>query len=171
MNRPLSRRSYYADFFVAPAIVIILGLASTINARWIAVALSGLAAWTLVEYFLHRFILHPLASLTGHMEHHRWPQQFYGASTFYAESIFAVILAASTFLFGFDFAAAAVAGFMTGYSIFIFEHDAIHRRRIRPGDWLYGLKRNHLLHHEGTDANYGVITPFWDKVFRTYQKH
>jgi sterol desaturase/sphingolipid hydroxylase (fatty acid hydroxylase superfamily) len=27
----------------------------------------------------------------------------------------------------------------------------------------------HAMHHHGVEANFGVVTTFWDRVFHTYQ--
>ncbi len=72
--------AYRADFFLygsaAAALAMYLVLAGPRPQRWeMAVfALLGLAGWTLIEYALHRFVLHGLRPFSEwHTEHHRRP--------------------------------------------------------------------------------------------------
>ena len=47
-----------------------------------ALALLGLVAWTLLEYVLHRFVLHGMQPFQAwHAEHHRRPQALIGTPT------------------------------------------------------------------------------------------
>jgi hypothetical protein len=59
-----SKLNYYSDFVVYP--VVIVGLAAIGVARaswadrteWLCVGVAGFLLWTLVEYVLHRYVLH-----------------------------------------------------------------------------------------------------------------
>jgi sterol desaturase/sphingolipid hydroxylase (fatty acid hydroxylase superfamily) len=63
---------------------------------------------------------------------------------------------------------AIFAGLLLGYLAFITVHYAVHRWPIRPNSRLYPAKLRHLTHHRFENCNFGVITSFWNIVFRTY---
>ncbi len=74
----LTRIGYYSDFFAYPVLIAVFGAAGVMNAgadggeAWIAFFLGGLAVWTLLEYILHRFVLHHLPYIMEmHEQHHR----------------------------------------------------------------------------------------------------
>ena len=60
----LSKAGYFADFAVYPPVVVaLLTLAlrhapSLVWVKWSIACLAGIAAWTLVEYVIHRGVLH-----------------------------------------------------------------------------------------------------------------
>ncbi|TWC61358.1 fatty acid hydroxylase family protein [Pseudomonas sp. SJZ103] len=63
----------------------------------------------------------------------------------------------------------AFIGAVAGYFVYISLHYVMHR----PQHWAYafipGLVANHDLHHrKGIEKNFGVSSPLWDHVFRTY---
>jgi hypothetical protein len=76
------RAAYVADFAAHAAAIAALGvllLATGTPAQWrtgLALAGAGLVAWTLLEYLLHRFVLHRIAPFSRwHAEHHRRPDR------------------------------------------------------------------------------------------------
>jgi sterol desaturase/sphingolipid hydroxylase (fatty acid hydroxylase superfamily) len=139
--------------------------------------------WTFAEYTLHRFLFHmPPAtkwmerlSFLMHGVHHAQPQDktrlvmpppvsiplffvFYGLFWL----VFAVIFGAPHWVAPFT------SGFITGYVIYDFTHYATHHIPMRPR-YLRFLKRYHMYHHTRTpEQRYGVSSPLWDLVFRTY---
>ena len=62
----LTKTAYYADFVIYAALIGILisivavGAHWTERLKWLAALMTGGAAWTLLEYLLHRFVLHRL---------------------------------------------------------------------------------------------------------------
>lgn len=126
----------------------------------------GLLAWSLAEYAVHRFVLHRWRRFRpGHMLHHRRPHAPVGVPFWLAGNCFAVAFwfAGSVGLGS----AAFVAGFGVGYLAYVTIHEGLHNWRIEPGDWLYPIKRRHLLHHRGFAVNYGITSPLWDFIFGT----
>jgi sterol desaturase/sphingolipid hydroxylase (fatty acid hydroxylase superfamily) len=69
--------------------------------------------------------------------------------------------------FGFVDGVSLLIGLMAGYMAFIVVHHAVHRWSLGPGSGLYEAKMRHVVHHSFNDCNFGVITSFWDIVFRT----
>jgi sterol desaturase/sphingolipid hydroxylase (fatty acid hydroxylase superfamily) len=144
--------------------------------------LVGLAAWTLAEYNVHRFVFHfrprtawqERLSFLFHGVHHHQPQcktrlvmppavSIPMAVIFYA--FFYLVL--SLLLGAWAWVLPVFAGFLTGYIIYDMIHYATHHSVMRAGVWKF-LKRHHMLHHFKTpNARYGVSSPLWDYVFGT----
>lgn len=146
----------------------------------IGLFLAGLAAWTLLEYVLHRWVFHfvpnpasefqrDLAFLI-HGVHHDWP---YDPDRLVMPPVVAAVLA---FAIGFPLRAllgpalfpGAFAGLVAGYVWYDLTHYAVHHR---PQRTAFGRmqRRNHLVHHFAQpEARYGVTTPIWDLCFGTY---
>ena len=59
------------------------------------------------------------------------------------------------------------SGMLLGYAVYMFVHHATHHLAIQPGDWLYKGRLRHMAHHYHDNANFGVSTGFWDRVFNT----
>jgi sterol desaturase/sphingolipid hydroxylase (fatty acid hydroxylase superfamily) len=166
---------YYADFAVYPiAVLVLTGLAvGSPHSRFLAVYvlcfLSGLAAWTLVEYLVHRFLFHAFPLIAQmHDRHHANPAAFVGTPSW---------LSLAAFVFGIfiplraiaelEIAAGVAAGLMIGFVWYVALHDAIHRWPLRRGSLLYKAKLRHAGHHAGRYGNFGVTTGFWDRVLGT----
>ncbi len=74
------------------------------------------------------------------------------------------------FAFGADVAPAMFVGMLVGYLIYDTTHFAVHHWRLRGRITLY-LKKHHYRHHyQDPDKDYGVSSPLWDIVFRTWGK-
>ncbi|MET0790822.1 MAG: sterol desaturase family protein [Polyangiaceae bacterium] len=149
------------------------------NALWVGAFLGGLLGFTLLEYVLHRFLLHRdpgparasrIAAFLRHGYHHAYPSD---AGRLVLPPLvtipFALAIAALYALsMPLAAAAAAFAGTAMGYVAYDFMHWWLHhgRAKSRAGRW---LKRYHLLHHhQHIAARFGVSTPLWDFVFGTY---
>ena len=73
-------------------------------------------------------------------------------------------------LIGAAFLPAFFAGFLVGYLCYDMIHYATHHAPMKGKTGLL-LKHHHMRHHYQTDEyNYGVSSPLWDFVFRTYQE-
>ena len=69
-----------------------------------------------------------------------------------------------------DFATASAVscGLMLGYLWYISVHHMIHHWHPTHPSYLYTLKRRHAVHHHvDENANFGVTSIFWDRVFGT----
>jgi sterol desaturase/sphingolipid hydroxylase (fatty acid hydroxylase superfamily) len=172
----LSKASYFADFAVYPPVVLALLILALRQApslvwiEWSIACLAGIAAWTLLEYVIHRWVLHRIRFFAAmHDLHHEDPEGFVGTPTWL--SLAAICVGALFPLLwgtGFDFASGITAGLMLGYVWYGGVHHVLHHWRIRPGSHLYRWKRRHALHHYARrPCNFGVTTQFWDRVFGT----
>jgi sterol desaturase/sphingolipid hydroxylase (fatty acid hydroxylase superfamily) len=141
---------------------------------------AGVLVWTFTEYILHRYVFHyEPKSFIGkrlhfllHGVHHDYPNDSLRlvmppvvslplAAIFYYLFLF---LVGTTFLPGF------FAGFIVGYLCYDMIHYATHHAPMKSKTGLL-LKHHHMRHHYQTDDfNYGVSSPLWDFVFRTYQE-
>lgn len=173
----LGRIGYYSDFFVYPALVISLaGIdlphADSSAAKWISTFLLCLALWTLVEYLMHRLVLHHVPYIRDmHDDHHVHEQAAIGTPTYLCLGLHAVFVFIPVFFFfGSVTASAASCGLMLGYLWYISVHHILHHWHPSHSGYIYRLKRRHALHHhcDGT-TNYGVTTAFWDRVFGTFR--
>ncbi len=185
-----SPAAYRADFYVYAAVLVAIGvalLAGPLDLGLLAWIATGAWAWTLVEYLVHRFVLHGLAPFTRwHAEHHRRPTALIAAPTLLSASIFANLLLPTIWLLGARPAGALTFGLLSGYLAYGLIHHAIHRpmpARVTSFGRRWLLKRRlwHGLHHRRMHAGprdpaatvtaaqgyYGVTGAFWDRVFRT----
>ena len=143
-------------------------------------ALGG-AAWTVVEYFVHRYILHgrfpdgpsPVEHFLHarfdplHWEHHARPwdgEHINGRlrDTLLFAAVFVVIAA----FFPAYSAPVMVAGFLLSYVAEEWVHHSVHFYHFDNPYFRY-IKRHHLYHHspKGGDVGYGLTNGFWDIVF------
>jgi sterol desaturase/sphingolipid hydroxylase (fatty acid hydroxylase superfamily) len=175
----LSRIGYYADFYVYPALLISLAGAALWGAdvsdatKWISTFLLCLALWTLVEYLMHRFILHHVPYIREmHDDHHVNELEPIGTPTYLSLSLHGLLVFFPALLVSdFAMASAASCGLMLGYLWYISVHHVLHHWHPAHSGYVYSLKRRHALHHhfDGT-TNFGVTTSFWDQIFGTLRR-
>ncbi|MES1178523.1 MAG: sterol desaturase family protein [Myxococcales bacterium] len=165
----------------SPLIVGALLYASGRVSIWglIGAFLGGLLGLTLLEYVLHRFVLHRpvgadrasrIAAFLHHGYHHIYPSDEgrLVLPPMVTVPFALIVIAAYGLLLPVGVAAAAFAGTALGYVGYDSMHWWLHhgRAQSRVGRW---LKRYHLLHHHHHDlGRFGVSTPLWDFVFGTY---
>ena len=134
----------------------------------LALALMGLVSWTLVEYALHRFVLHGLQPFKRwHSAHHERPTALICAPTILSATLIALLVFLPTMLAGDRWQACAVTlGLLIGYLAYAVTHHAIHHWPAN-NKWLKHRKRSHALHHHLRQPGFfGVTSGFWDEVFR-----
>lgn len=138
--------------------------------------MCGVLTWTLLEYFIHRFLGHepklrPNPFASEHIRHHSEGDYF--APTWkklLAALAFTALLSwPATTLLGVGPGFAYLAGLIGFYGVY----EVLHRREhTHAGVNAYGrwARRHHFAHHY-SDArfNHGVTSPLWDLVFRTYK--
>ena len=164
----------HADFATVPlAIACCLSIWPARDAAAPEIALgimevcSGLLAWTLVEYAVHR-MMHDkrfprLRKL--HMAHHQHPTEASGG-TLYSSAIILVLLAAAILC---PPAAPTILGIFIGYLAFIVLHHAEHHAEqalaASPMRWI--ADHHHRHHHARPRGCFGVTTSMWDRLFGT----
>lgn len=181
MHLEHSKFAYRADFAFYTLAVFALAVylaVCCVNSDWphgvalVLIALVGLSIWSLIEYALHRFVLHGLQPFKRwHLEHHARPSALIAAPTLLSSwLIFILVFLPASIWLGLQGAAAFTLGVLVGYLSYAIIHHGMHHWRVK-GEWLAGRKRWHALHHnmDATHAfsRFGVSTSFWDRVFST----
>jgi sterol desaturase/sphingolipid hydroxylase (fatty acid hydroxylase superfamily) len=143
-----------------------------------ALMAGGLLVWTLIEYLLHRFLLHyrpPAPALLSiveklHLGHHRDPQDEVKITVPVSGSL--PIAGGLLVLFrltagSWEMAALLMTGSVAGYLYYEAVHFWIHCGS-RGGRWLGQRRANHFFHHFKDQTRcFGVSTPLWDLVMGT----
>jgi len=145
----------------------------------LAGALIGYVAWTLTEYFGHRFVFHwemtsPMgkrAHFLMHGIHHDYPSDPLRLVMPLLMSLPIMSLAALLILsFAGAWGPPVLAGFIAGYVAYDMVHYHVHHAEPRTAFGRY-LRRTHMLHHfRDPNTGYGVSAPWWDTMFGTAWK-
>lgn len=171
-----SKAAYLTDFILygiaVSCLTIFLGWSAPFLHPWPMLALLGigLIAASLIEYLLHRFILHGLQPFRRwHQTHHARPTALIGTPTILSISLIVFFVFFPALLLGDVLQASALTlGLTTGYLFYTITHHATHHWQANSS-WLKQRKIRHALHHH-LDADpvfFGVTTSFWDNVFRS----
>jgi sterol desaturase/sphingolipid hydroxylase (fatty acid hydroxylase superfamily) len=172
----MSKLGYFAEFLLFPPLVLLAtalalhGLKPLRLAIWLVVYATGIGAWTLIEYLVHRVIFHHMPILSRmHERHHESPRQLIGAPAWASASLCLIGVALPCWVvLGFYLSTAVTAGMVTGYLWYVFVHYAVHHWELRRDSYLYRARLRHARHHYLSDrSNFGVTTDLWDRVFRT----
>jgi sterol desaturase/sphingolipid hydroxylase (fatty acid hydroxylase superfamily) len=175
----ISRANYYGDLILIPLYLLVI-LYAAIGTASLGL-LVGFAAWSLTEYLLHRFVFHHFPWIRDeHDRHHQSPGSYIGVSTGFFLLPASLLVIGLYFLVGSLPAAFIICGYLLGYLLYLFVHDAIHHSRILPSSWLYKISMHHQEHHREeifpaltadqmhlVGRRFGVTSSFWDKVFGT----
>jgi sterol desaturase/sphingolipid hydroxylase (fatty acid hydroxylase superfamily) len=172
-----SKVAYGLDFALYGAATVLLAASTVASApddrlltttTAIACVASGLAGWTLIEYTLHRFVLHGLAPFRSwHLLHHQRPMALiYSPTLLSAALIAALVFSPLLLLWGLHVASAITLGVVLGNLTYSVMHHAAHHWPAHKG-WLARRKRLHARHHGASRPNthFGVTTGLWDRVF------
>lgn len=133
--------------------------------------LLGLSCWVIVEYLMHRFVLHRQGD-TSHKPHHENPKDI--SELFISWKYVAVV---SVLFCGFwliFFPASQVLliylGVILGYAMYETVHYRVHHCKAKNRMMKY-LRKHHLQHHFTKDeCNYSIVFPPIDYMFRTARR-
>ena len=163
------------------AVVIALGLRSEAGTAALFVTAGGVG-WTLLEYLVHRhvlhgrfpdgpgFVRHALHRVfdRSHGDHHLRPWDGRHINGGFDTVPFAVVLAAASFLARLPTWPVFMATILQCYVIEEWIHHAVHFHRFR---WRYFeyIRRHHLYHHgaRGRDVAFGLTSDVWDVALGT----
>ena len=172
-----SRINYWASYvtdFTCPLLFAYMGTQHHCN--WLSAILSfssGLTVFSLIEYSVHRWILHAPGNFLFrlHESHHNIPEE--RSAFFFPTSIVTLTLGWLLLDQALDlhYASFFICGVASGYCYFGILHHVEHTARINqiPFRWLQKRWAAHSVHHRLNHHNFGVITSFWDFVFGTHQ--
>jgi dihydroceramide fatty acyl 2-hydroxylase len=164
-----------------PIILVLVAYSSTLQSVGAVVfaLLIGYLAWTLTEYFGHRFLFHTVFALPFglgpkfqfliHGVHHIYPSDPLRLvmPPLLSTPIMLIALTIIRLIFGPTFSWPALAGFIGGYVIYDCVHYWTHHGQ--PKSKLGHLvRRLHMLHHfRDATKGFGVHAIWWDYVFGT----
>jgi sterol desaturase/sphingolipid hydroxylase (fatty acid hydroxylase superfamily) len=135
--------------------------------------LLGVLAFGLLEYAVHRWVLHgpPSFATRGHSQHHARPAALIATPPFVVIIAALAIGAVLSLVCAAGAAALVVFGMYAGYNYFALLHhwEHHHRRDVSCGAYWRRLDRSHRLHHRQEGVNFGVSTTIWDRVFGTFR--
>jgi hypothetical protein len=160
-----------------------LGLRSSQRLMAMSYFSGGMAAWTILEYVVHRYVLHgrfpegrgPVRRFTHkyfdplHWEHHARPWDGEHINGRIRDTLpFAALFAAAASLAPLETAPMFVAGLLQAYVIEEWVHHSVHFYHFRNRYFRY-IKRHHMFHHspKGMHMGYGLTSGMWDAVFDT----
>jgi sterol desaturase/sphingolipid hydroxylase (fatty acid hydroxylase superfamily) len=175
-NPAMTRSMFFLDFYVYPALII-LCLFLAFNPyqdsevpEVLGLVLLGYMAWTVIEYVVHRFILHHVAAFRElHKAHHDASCELVGTPTIISVSAFYFLgYLPIAEISGGTTAAALLAGLLTGYLSYVVVHYALHHVGSHGYRFVKRLKRRHALHHQSESINFGVTTAIWDRALGTF---
>lgn len=131
--------------------------------------LLGSLSWTLIEYLLHRWVLHHWPPFSAwHAEHHRQPDALICTAT--VVSLGTIALTVYLPLYWGVSPAVAICftlGLLIGYLAYAVTHHAIHHWPHPGMPWLKTRQRIHRRHHRFPEHGFGVTTTVWDHVLGT----
>ena len=162
----LTKREYFADFFITPPITLFLAWYSLNHSwgwLWLPEFSTGFVAWTLYEYALHRWALHGMPVLKDlHALHHRKQSDYIASPPWLTVTLYALFWLA----FGVR-SSAFMIGFYAGYVVYAAMHTAFHYARFSTTRWYRNQYQRHMRHHRFGSFCYGISTGLWDRVFGT----
>jgi sterol desaturase/sphingolipid hydroxylase (fatty acid hydroxylase superfamily) len=148
----------------------------------VAAAAVAVVAWTLVEYLVHRYVLHGrfpdgpgswrrlLHALfdSSHLEHHERPWDGRHINGRFDTVPFALALVLGASLTPAPAAPVFVATLLACYVSEEWIHYAVHFHPI-DNRYFRNLRRHHLFHHgrRGRDVAFGLTSALWDVPFGT----
>jgi len=146
----------------------------------IPLALVAICIWTLMEYFIHRFIFHFETKSKSiekmlyliHWAHHDYPDDTKRLVVPPIVTIPAgfLLYGLSYLLLGRVYAAPFFSALLTAYLIYDWCHFASHHLNYK-NKLFQMMKKHHLRHHfKDTDNAFGFTTDLWDRLFNTMVK-
>lgn len=138
----------------------------------VAAVIGGFITWTLIEYLLHRWLLHGALAIPRreHMEHHRDPRAMVSTPVPTIALLWLLLWALLSTVLPRGTAALLVFGVYAGYNHFAMVHHLQHHYgALLARSPLHAKSfRLHALHHRRPDMLFGITTLFWDRVLGTF---
>lgn len=147
--------------------------------RALLLFIGGFMSFTLVEYFLHRFVFHLIPKTEKqekfayaiHGVHHDYPKDKDRLAmpiplslTLSTGFFFLFQLIMGTSVFGF------LPGFLMGYASYLWVHYMVHAFQPPKNFWKVLWVHHGIHHYKDPENAFGVSSPFWDMIFRTMPK-
>lgn len=177
--RALALALSYPTSIVLPALAALamaVWIARAAAPGWLAVLAAGVAGlflWTLVEYFLHRFLLHSVEPFRRwHVDHHVHPERPIRIPLLFSVALVLVLVAVPLALAPGRAGAALALGLLLGHIAQESVHARLHGPPAAAGSWLEQRRLAHQFHHERDDTvAFGTLSGLWDSVFGSSIRH
>lgn len=130
--------------------------------------LVGLSSWVLIEYLMHRFVLHGRGN-TSHKPHHKNPKNKNDLFISWKYvAIVSIILCAFCLIFFSGISVILIyLGAICGYFSYETIHYRVHHCKSKTR-WMRYLRRHHLQHHFTNESyNYSIVFPPLDYLFNS----
>lgn len=139
--------------------------------EWIYIPIAGLFIWTLVEYIMHKYAYHVIKGPAekGHLMHHDRPYDLMGVPWYITLVAYLGAFYGLSYVFSPAHLAVYMAFIWLGYIAYCIVHHAIHHWKFE-NKLFKKLKKHHYIHHARDTKNIGIVTTFWDHIFRTIEK-
>ena len=131
---------------------------------------AGLCAWTLLEYLLHRLMLHRVEPFRSwHLQHHLHPDVPMRTPVVFSATLLLPVVTLPILLHAVMGPAAAFSfGLLVGHLLQEIVHHRLHMAAHPVNPWLLERWRVHSFHHNRNEhVGYGTLTGFWDGVLGT----
>jgi hypothetical protein len=172
--------AYSAASAVTLAVVLRSGRGVGVAAAFLA---AGVATWTLLEYIVHRYVLHgPFPDGPGplqhflhekfdhlHLEHHQRPWDGRHISGSFGDTLpFVTLLAALSALAPINTLPVFLVGLVQSYVVEEWVHHCVHYCNFNSRYFRY-IRRHHLYHHSrhGSQVAFGLTSDVWDHALGT----
>jgi len=181
--RKARSRFYPATIVLTTYSMTIFAIAFSHRPGTAAVFLAlGIALWTGLEYWVHRFVLHgpfPDGDTfvkhrmhkffdTMHGDHHQRPWDGMYINGYLDALPFAAIFALVSFLAPYYTLPVLVAGLLQSYVIEEWVHYSVHFHRFQARYFQY-IRYHHWYHHSprGSEQAFGLTSGLWDDILGT----
>lgn len=168
--------NYYAGYYSNGSMMICLLSFALGSARapvptlaqWLGYAISGVAVWTMMEYWFHRLPYHhgPKVIVMGHTMHHETPRALLGMPYYVTAMWYMPLYLGLSYVFNPAKLAIFMAFFGLGYIGYCGVHHGTHHWRFKNRLFKW-WKTHHTLHHHHPEKNFAITMPLWDSVFGT----
>jgi dihydroceramide fatty acyl 2-hydroxylase len=167
-----TRANYWAEVVLDALLGTILLIAGWHHSRSLSVvamaAITGLLAFSFIEYFFHRWMFHTRIPLftQGHNKHHEHPLGYDSLPFFLPAVVLGGLTALCLLLLPAGFALVMLGMITFGYVAYGVSHFVIHHVRF-SSPLLRRWAASHHVHHYHPDSNFGVTSPLWDYLLGT----
>jgi sterol desaturase/sphingolipid hydroxylase (fatty acid hydroxylase superfamily) len=166
---------YFANLFLPLGVAFVIAcfvvprLGWPDIAWWMSLVVAGAALWTLLEYVIHRLLLHRVAIFKRyHDAHHASPDAYISLPPFVGIGLIILLSYVPFLAFAPVLATGLTVGMLSGYTAYAVIHHACHALKPKAGSFLYRAWLAHAVHHyRHGEGNFGVTTSIWDHVFGT----
>lgn len=170
--------NYWATFVTD---VLTAAIFAWLGARWYsgslvaaaAIIVAGMLGWGLIEYLLHRWVLHGVVDVINreHSRHHGQPKATISTPLFVIPICAVLTWAALSLAISPGAAALLTFGIYVGYNYFAIVHHLLHHRpsTLARSRYFEVHLRLHEIHHRQPNVHFGISNSMWDRVFGTFR--